>query len=270
MPSHSTGVGRGRRGLPRLSPAQRERRRDAVVHLSNLGYWPDQIATALGVGDTTINADKAARRAELKTYGRGRHRMPRPKAPEPIDWISEPPAPPPKPAYWITGPLLRLQALRDYLRTNNARGALAFNLDEARQARDPAFRQEVSEVVAELTGRIAEMGEIVASDEARQAAKGTEAREDLRQNDLPRAWNGMIGEFKKLPVFGDNSLPTRYHAALWQEWFAGRDITDPKVISRVAAKEGSGRGAISPARVAQAAAELAPYLRMWERSMGRE
>lgn len=261
--------GRGARaGQPKPSRAQIERREARTVQLTNQGYWADQIAQSMipPVSEATISKDRLHRRDELTRSTMGRHGPRLRPPPEPFEWMTGPPPPPPPPPHRITGPLPRLEGLLDWLKSNNARNLLAFNVAEAGRLGDAEYLQQLREVLGELSGYLDDLASISVSEEARKAAEQTEARDDLKAppprgwNGSAERWNGSASGEKPMPAFGRGTIPASVHAALWQEWWAGHDILDPKVLTRVAVRERRGRD-INPARVRRAAAELLAVLK---------
>lgn len=257
MVKTTSGTGQGRKGLPKPNRAAKLRREDRVVLLTNLGYWPDQIAQSLEppISETTVFQDRSARKNELIGPTRGHRRRPWPP-PEKYDWMTDPEPEPLKRSHWITGPVPRLQSLLDWLRDNNARNQFSFNVADAIKANDSEFLTEVKGLIGELSGYLDDLGNIIASDDARKAATTLQARDDLKVDPAaPRAWSDPGGE-KPMPSFGSGTIPTRVHAGLWQEWWAGRDILSPEVLSKIATRE-----ACPPQRVRRAAAEMLAVLR---------
>jgi hypothetical protein len=155
----------------RTTPAQIERRRDAVVHLAVLGFGVRQIAEALNSQASTISADLSARWPERDLHTRARKNAPVPV----IDWRSEPDTPV---ADTVTPAVLSFTSA---LRGMNYRNAFAHAVAEA-DARNPKVLTGMRDAVAELTAYAGAMTRILDDAEYRHTMASSNAgRDDLRK-----------------------------------------------------------------------------------------
>jgi hypothetical protein len=246
--------------VPRPTPAQAERRRDAVARMTRQGYAAWQIAAALDVSVHTVTGDRLQRKRELAgIVTRGRSQRNLPPDPEPVDWVSEP-EPPARP-YELTGPIHRVKGLHDYLRESNARNRFAFNMEEAEAAGDEQFVVGSQVALADTIAYLQDLLKIAQDSKAALAAKRPEARDDLRVTTImpdltdPTA-RRSLQLAKPLPPPGTGAIPGRMYGYIWTLWYAGYDLDSDDIITRIAARENNP----NIARVRAALAEMKTVL----------
>lgn len=222
--------------MPRVTNAQRERRRDKAAEWRSKGYAIDQICRSLRppTHPSTITADLNTRRSDLAGAPRavraGSKR--RPEDPEPFDWLAEPPPPPPPPGYLLRSPVPRIQALLSYLQDSDARNVYAFNVDEAEQTGDDDFLVESQVAIADLIKTLQELQGI-----ALDAAKQGEAKQPKTL--LPEQVFRQSQSLKAagtLPPRGAGVLPTRLELHLMGMMYAGIPLDD-KALAKAASRQ---------------------------------
>jgi hypothetical protein len=206
------------------------------------------IATALGVSPTIVTGDRKSRRRDLegvRLYASRKKHVPR--APEPVDWVSEPERVLP-PAWQLTSPVVPVQTMLKGL--GNAENRLAFNQREARQAGDEAWNVVAQVTLKDAIGRL--QGMLAVLEDASAAADAARnGRTDVTLPDgLPRTGGRL-----HLPHAGSGVLPTLPFGYLWRYYWAGLPVDDEVV--RMAALQFHS----THARIERADAELKQALK---------
>lgn len=220
--------------MPRVTTAQRERRRDKAVEWRSKGYAIDQICRSLRppTHPSTITADLNTRRRELAGAPSTVRAKRRPEDPEPFDWLAEPPPPPPLPGYVLRSPVPRIQALLSYLQDSDARNVYAFNVDEAEQTGDDDFLVDSQVAIADLIKTLQELQAI-----ALDAGKQEQAKQPktLRPDQMFRQSQSLKAA-GSLPPRGAGVLPTRLELHLMGMMYAGIPLDD-KALAKAASRQ---------------------------------
>jgi hypothetical protein len=204
-------------GPHKPSQAQLRRRRLKVVEHANAGYNAQQSARALGVSPGAVAAD----RAEMRKYiTRPKHaRSPRPPAGDPpfYDWVTDPAAVPPLPAYRVSGPVAAAGALLDRLKNENGVSQAAHAAREAIAGNDSAWYLQAQFDLADLIAYLQAMQAVMTDADQRRQAMTLASRDDLATNQ--RVHSGVKAQH--LPEPGTGELPVKVFAELWRRWYAG-------------------------------------------------
>ena len=220
---------------PKPTREQIARRQDYVVEWSRKGCSVTQLAEALGVAPSTISSDRGDRRRQLagvKMYGGGRHgnsSSREPDPPPPFDWAAPPP-PKVERAYRISM-MPRIQNLLAYLQESNARARLPYNIEEAMQAGDPAWRIQSQLLLMDAIKYLQDLLKILQDRGARlEAATSVTARDDLT---VPTK---AIASETPLPAPGTGVMPGRLYRTMMGYDYAGVEIDD-EALADIARKE---------------------------------
>lgn len=234
--------------MSRYRPTWEERQRleDYVVEWSLKRRSVTQIARALGVSIGVVTAARNERRHQLEGKKISPPKYDKLPDPPDYDWLAPPP-PKVERSYEINSPLPRMEGLLDYLRNSNAKAKLPHNMEEAFDAGDAAWYLKIQIVNSDLIKVLQELGMILESRTAFNAALLPSARDDLSRK---RVVSNNPASEQHFPARGSGEMPGRLYAQMMGAYWAGIPMDDAW-INHIARKEHS-----NPERVRRALIEF--------------